>query len=517
MKFKAYSQDQLDLFPVDVYSEIPENDICRFINEIVNELNITELEAIYTEEGNIAYHPRMMLKVFFYSYYNGIFSSRKIAKEIERNIFYWFLSARQRPDFRTIANFRKRHIGQLKGLFNQIVEISLSLGIAKMRKIAIDGTKIKANAGRDKFRDNDWLQKKAKEENDAIEKAFKRMDEIDDEEDRTFGYDKRGDELPENLNDPEERIRKIRELQKEMEKRNKKRINETDKDCGLMKTRQGFQAAYNCQTVVDTESQIILTQEVINNANDSGQIRNNMEELKGETGLKPEILLADAGYLDGEDIQYLDKEGITGLIADKELNEIRKSRDGIVDEDSRFKKDQFKYDPEKDEYICPEGRKLIRESRNRQKAKRKSGIEIEYVQYRCRECKLCENQKICCRSKIGRKITRYADEKLREKMYDLIRSDWGYEEYKSRMCTIEPAFGNIKQNKGFREFHLRGLINVKGEYSLMAIAHNLEKMYKKMGRYPIKNANISKTKIAMKYIYLFLYYKGMISNFSTGL
>jgi transposase len=514
MKFKTYSQDQLDLFPVDVYSEIPENDICRFINEIVNELNIQELESIYSEEGNIAYHPRMMLKVFFYSYYNGIFSARKIAKELESDVFYWYLSARQRPDFRTIANFRKRHIGQLKGLFNQIVGICLSMGIAKVRKIAIDGTKIKANANRDKFRDKDWLEKKAKEENDAIDKAFKRMDEIDDEEDREFGHDKRGDELPEDLNDPKERIRKIREIQKEMEKRNKEKMNTTDMDCRLMKTRNGFQPAYNCQTVADTESQIILTQDVIDNANDSGQIRVNMEELKNETGLKPEMLLADAGYMDGEDIQYLDQEGITGLIADKESCEIKKSRDGVVDEDRRFKKDQFKYDPEKDVYVCPTGKNLYRESRNNQKVKRKSGFETEYVQYKCRDCKFCENQKNCCKSDIGRKITRYADEELREKMHDLIRSDWGYEEYKARMCTSEPVFGNIKYNKGFREFHVRGLKNVKGEYSLMAIVHNLEKMHNKIGIYPTNAADISKIKINMNYTLLLLCYRVLMSNIS---
>lgn len=491
MKFKPYSQEELELFPVDIYSEIPKNDICRFINDIVNALDLRELEAMYTEEGNVAYHPRMMLKVLFYSYYNGIFSSRRIAKELERDIFYWYLSARQRPDFRTIANFRRRHIGQLKGLFKQIVKICLSLGIARVRKVAIDGTKIKANASRDKFRDREWLDKREKEEIEAIEEAFKKMDEIDEEEDRIFGVDKRGDELPEDLSDPRERIRKIRELKKKMEEEDKRLINETDTDCGLMKTRKGFEVSYNCQTVVDTESQIILTQDVINSPNERGQICTNIEELIKDTQLKPEILLADAGYLDGENIQFLDREGIIGLIPDRELKEIKKSREGIVGEGEKFKKDKFKYDSENDVYICPEGKKLYREAHKRQKVKRKNGIVVEYVQYRCRECKGCENREICCRSKIGRKITRYADEELREKMYNLIRSDWGYEEYKERMYTIEPVFGNIKYNKGFREFRLRGLEKVKGEYSLMAIVHNIEKMYKKMSGDNDKNTKIS--------------------------
>jgi transposase len=494
MKFKAYSQEELELFPTDVYSEIPEDDICRFINEIVNELNLYALETIYTEEGNIAYHPRMMLKIFFYSYYNGIFSSRKIAKELERNVYYWYLSARQRPDFRTIANFRKRHIGQLKGLFQQIVDISLSLGIAKVRKTAIDGTKIKASANRDKFRDKDWLEKKTLEEKEAIEKAFKKMDEIDEEEDALFGYNKRGDELPEDLKDPKERIRRIRELREDMEKRNKNIINETDPDCGLMKTRHGFQSAYNCQTVVDTESQIILAEDIVSCPDDSGQIESIINSIRKETGLKPEILLADAGYLNGGDLQYLNREGIIGLIADKELSKIKNDREGIIDEDRRFKKDKFKYDPEKDEYTCPEGMKLIRESKNSQKTRRKNGFEVEYLQYRCRECKDCFNQEKCCRSKIGRKITRYSDETLREEMHDLLRSDWGYETYKARMCTNEPVFGNIKYNKGFSEFHLRGLSNVKGEFSLMAIAHNLEKMWKKMRVKPIKEVNFPSLK-----------------------
>ena len=506
MKFKYYSQDELDLFPIEIYAEIPKNDICRFINEIVNELNLEELESIYSEEGNIAYHPRMMLKVIFYSYYNGVFSSRRIAKELERNIFFWYLSARQRPDFRTISNFRKRHIKQLKGLFRQIVNICISMGIANVRKVAIDGTKIKASANRDKFRDKEWFDKILKEEEDAIDRAFNKMEEIDEEEDKLYGYDKRGDELPENLQDPKERIRKIRELQKKMEEGMKKSINETDPECELMKTRHGYEPAYNCQTVVDTESQIILTEDVIACPEESGQIQANIDILMKETGLKPGIVLADAGYLNGGDLQYLNGEGITGLIADKEMRKIKKEREGVIDEDQKYKKDQFKYDVERDEYICPDGKKLIRIFKKNQKVKRKNGLEVEYMQYQCLECGDCINIEKCCRSKKNRNITRYEDEELRVKMHDLLRSDWGYETYKARMCTNEPVFGNIKYNKRFSEFHLRGLTNVKGEFTMMAIVHNLEKMWKKMGNNPLKTECRSSLIQYQLLNYLFLFY-----------
>lgn len=475
MKFKEYNQNQPWLIPPNIEEEIPAGDICRVIDEVVDLINISSIEDKYGEEGNPAYHPRMMLKVLFYSYSRGVFSSRIIAQELERNIFYWYLSGKQNPDFRTICLFRTRHAVDLKEIFCEIVKYCLNLGIARISTVTLDGTKIKANANRDKMRSKEWLEKQIKEEAACLSNALDDAEKIDAEEDEKYGKDKRGDEIPEARRNRKARLKKLGQLKKELEEKKRRLINETDTEAGLMRSQGTYLAGYNCQAVVDTQSQIILEANVSNESNDWHQLKDNLEEVKRTYSQKPAILLADAGYCSGENLRYLKEETIEGVIPDKSIKNV-KAEIGPAVSGKRFNKDDFKYNKKTDCYVCPEGRALRRQGDFPAVVVRKSGERVQYFQYQCFSCQSCRVNKECCHNKRGRCITRYFDEDLREEMAAKIRSKAGYELYKQRFKTAEPVFGNLKQNIGFRGFSLRGLIKTRGEFFIIATVHNLIKI-----------------------------------------
>lgn len=475
MKFKEYNQGQAWLIPPNIEDEIPSGDICRVIDEVVDSVSLKSIEDKFNEEGNTAYHPRMMLKVLLYSYAKGIYGSRKIAQELESNIFFWYLSGKQKPNFRTICLFRAKHAEELKEVFREMIRLCLNLGIVKILTATIDGTKIKANAGKEKLRSQEWIEAKIKEEDKAIDSILEKARLIDEKEDAEYGAYKRGDELPEELRDPMKRREKLRQLKEELAKSGKTAINETDHDAHLMKVRGGFSLGYNCQAVVDTESQLILAANVCTEGHDQRQLKINIEEMKTAYGDKPRILLADAGYNCGDNIKYLKDENIYGLIPHKSASRIKAEIDGDLPEDQRFRKDQFKYESEKDVYICPAGKELAN-IHCEETVIRKNGAIAKTSRYQCYDCMDCVSRMICCRGKGTRSIRRYGDELLRREMADRLQSKEGYALYKQRFKVAEPVFGNIKHNMGFKRFNLRGLFRTKGEFFLITMVHNIKKI-----------------------------------------
>jgi len=478
MKFKDYNQRQQWLIPPNIEDEIPKSDICRVIDEAVESINLTCIENKFKEEGNPAYHPKMMLKIILYSYAKGIYSGRKIARELESNIFYWYLSGRQKPDFRTICLFRARQANELKDVFREVARLCLKLGVAKLLTVAIDGTKIKANASKDKLHSREWIEARIKEEDDAIDRALEKARLTDEEEDRFYGANQRGDELPEELRDPVKRREKLRRIKEEMDRGDKKIINETDHDAGLMRSSDGFQLGYNCQAVADGESQVILAANVCAEGHDQHQLKGNIEELKTAYGNKPQTVLADAGYFCGFNLQYLKEESIYGLIPNRSTRNIILETGATLPDRLRFKKEQFQYVTDKDVYVCPEGKELTRAGLNSEVFIRKSGATTSAVRYQCHDCLDCKFMPVCCRGKSQRSIRRYDDEVLRQEMIGRIKSKRGSALYRQRFKTSEPVFGNIKHNLGFRQFSLRGLIKTRGEFFLITMVHNLFKIQK---------------------------------------
>ena len=234
---RAYSQHQMLMFPPSVRSLIEDDHLCLVVDDVVKVLDLSCLYQKVSPEGNPAYHPAMMLKILFYSYASGIFSSRKIAKAMRENIAFIYLGAWQQPDFRTISDFRKNNLNELKELFVQVVMLCKQMGMVKLGHVSIDGTKVKANASDAKTYDNQRFEKE-------IKRLLEQADEVDDHEDQHYGVDQSGDELPESIRNQNERILKLKQLQEELSESDKEKINTTDAD--------DLPAAPGCGTAKDT-------------------------------------------------------------------------------------------------------------------------------------------------------------------------------------------------------------------------------------------------------------------------
>ena len=456
---RPYSQNQSLLFPANLIDFIKNDDLCMVVDDVVNSLDLSCLYVKVSSEGNLAYHPKMMLKVLFYAYASGIFSSRNIAKALGKNIAFIYLAAWQRPDFRTINNFRKNNLEQIEDLFVQIVHICQQLKMVKLGHISIDGSKFKANAADRKSYDRDRIEREMKR---ILDKA----DEQDQHEDALYGSDKTGDELPEHIREREQRIEKLKQIKQQLEKEGKKKLNATDTDAAFMKTTGGIKTSYNAQASVDEDLQVIVAADVTNEPNDKEQLLPMIEQSKQNTDADIDIVTADCGYSTGNNLQELESSDIDAYIPDDTYQS--RSRGKQV---SPFDKDNFIYDQITDVFTCPEA-KLVKFWHIR---RYETG---DYRVYRCDQCTSCQHFGQCTKSKQGRSIWRRVVDESIKQMRLKLDSKLGKAIYAKRKHIVEPVFGHIKSVLGFTGFSLRGLKKVNAEFKIVAIAHNLKKISK---------------------------------------
>lgn len=446
--FKPYQPNQLLLLPPDIRQWLPEDDLSYFIMDVVNELDLSAIYQSYDscKGGQPPFAPKMMTSLLLYAYCVGIPSSRKIEKATYYQIPFRVIAADQHPDHDTIAEFRKRHLKALSGLFVQALLLCRQVGLVKLGHVSLDGTKVKANASKHKAMSYGRMEKKAEELEGEVKRLLAQAQAVDDAEDARYGKDKRGDELPEELRFKQNRLRKIKEAMKSLEadskaeadgKREKIHLKEqtlekegrkrkgkkpkdpsdkpepkaqynfTDPESRIMKdgASKSFEQAYNCQAAVDEESQIIVATNVTQQANDKQQLKPLVEEIKKNTdGEAPEKLSADSGYFSESNVEYLEGECVDGYIAT-----------------------------------------------NRQK----HGDAPELA-----GC-----------GRIAKDATK------QERMTRKLRTRMGRETYSKRKQIVEPVFGQIKETRGFRRFLLRGLENVSAEWELICMTHNLLKLF----------------------------------------
>ena len=321
--YLPYDPDQQLLLPAALQEWLPEDHLAYFISDVVDQLDLSDITARYEGErrGGPPYHPRMMVKVLLYGYCAGVASSRRIAQRLHEDIAFRVLAANNTPDFRTISDFRKDHLEALGNLFLQVLELCQQAGLVKLGHVALDGTKVRANASRHKAMSYGRMKEREEREERLqaeVDELLRKAQEVDEEEDRRYGKDRRGDELPEELAFREGRLRKIREAkaaleaaaraeaeQAESEGRNHPRVpddkaqrNFTDPDSRIMPGPGGrdFQQSYNCQAVVDSEHQVIVAARATDQPSDKGQAVPMIEETVGNTGAVPKEVSADAGY-----------------------------------------------------------------------------------------------------------------------------------------------------------------------------------------------------------------------------
>ena len=344
--FRAWKIDDPMLLPATVQDFVDKKHLATFVLNVVrNELNLAEILACYSsEKGQPPFHPVMMTALLLYAYCCGIYSSRRIAKACSERVDFMSIVGLDPPDFRTIADFRKRHLQHLQELFVQVLKLCDKAGLVKLGHVAIDGSKIKANASKHKAMSYERMEARAKELETEVEKWFAAAEATDAAEDRLYGRDKRGDELPDWVADKQKRAETIRAAKAELEAEAKAAAEEkakaqaeaeekrkaegrkkpgkpaappspepdpkaqknfTDPESRIMKSKEGFVQAYNGQIAVDAKAQIIVAQGVTQCAADSGQLVPMIDAIEANLGRKPEQASADSGYCSEANLEAL--------------------------------------------------------------------------------------------------------------------------------------------------------------------------------------------------------------------
>jgi len=488
--FKAgESRNQMVLFPETINDYIPDGHLAKLVLSIVSSLNIDTIISKFSNIGQRAYSPRILLSILFYGYSVGVRSSRKLSKACEERVDFMYLTKKLRPSHKTISEFRRENLSELSELFQEILLIGIKLGVVKIGniKLSIDGTKIRANASGKLSKDELGLKKLLAEVKNKVACIMQEAEDIDQKEDLELGS-KRGDELPKELKQLEFRKEKIKnaiqELKKEksrlkkelIEKKIKdgkkgilsktegkkiksKKINITDHDAKYMKEREGcIKTNYNAQASVDEENQFIIACDVTTECNDKKQLMPMVKQSEENLGSKIDICKADSGYHSGDNLAKMSENQIEVLIDDP-------SKQRVDNDNFKYDKVNFKYNSDTDSYICPEGKVLNLISTK--KGKRT---------YKCKECVECPVKAECTKKAKYKLLSRSKHEHHIEKNRADLINEKGRKEYQKRMHTVEPVFGNIKFNLGFRQFLVRNLANVKGEFNLMCIVHNIKKL-----------------------------------------
>lgn len=429
--YRPYLPEQDFLLPPSLREWLPEGHLAYYVSDMVDQLDLSAIHAVYEKElrGQPPYDPRMMTKVLVYGYCLGVCSSRRIQKRLQEDIGFKVLAAGNEPDFRTIADFRKNHLEALEGLFAQVLDLALESGAMKVGRVALDGTKVKANASKHKAMSYGRMKEKQKQIREEVKRILAEAEAVDEEEDRRYGK-KRGDELPAELQRRETRLAKIKQAKKTLEERarqkaeaegqseeaaqqaqpeDKDQYNFTDPESRIMKSGDGFVQAYNAQAAVEPTMGLIVGQLVTQAANDKEQLRPMVEAIEAQSGQRPAAVLADSGYCSEENLRYLESAG----------------------------------QPEKkiEGYLAT--------------GKQKHG----------------EFRQPCPRGPLPKGATRV------DRMTRKLQTKAGRAVYALRKCVVEPVFGQIKQGRGFRQFLLRGIRKVKGEWALVCMTHNVLRLY----------------------------------------
>jgi transposase len=424
---------------------LPEGHLARFILDLVKELELGRIYARYERDlrGFPPYHPQMMVALLLYGYCVGVPSSRKIERKTYEDVAFRVIAGEEHPDHSRINEFRRVHLEALSGLFVQVLRLCQKAGLVKLGKVALDGTKMKANASKHKAMSYQRMGEEEKRLRARVSELLAEAEKVDAKEDAEFGVGRRGDELPEELQRAETRLKRIREAKKALEAEARQQHEEaknakdhddppppptetplpkhkipttdegkptpkaqrnfTDPESRIMKTGDGYVQGYNCQAMVDAEHQVIVAQAVTNQPPDAEHLVPMLVQTVANCGAKPEKLLADAGY---------------------------------YSEANACEAEKWNVDP----YIAT-GRQ------------RRSEPPPQVL---------------------GRPP---ADMTNKQQMARKLATKDGAAVYARRKVIVEPVFGQTKEARGFRRFLLRGLVKVRHEWSLISLTHNILKLY----------------------------------------
>ena len=460
MAYRYGERRQKILFPQSVDEYIPQDSPVRAYDAFVDALDFDQLGMKIEPDkvGSPQYDPAAMLKLLVYGYSYGVRSSRKLERETHYNLSFIWLSGGLKPDFKTIAEFRRNNKAALANILKQCARLCIKLGLIEANTLFVDGSKVRANASINSSWNEDRCSKRLEKIDTRIAEILCECEQADQSESSDgISLVKMQKELADN-----EKLRaKVAGILNTLKAEDKRSINSTDPDCTKIHGRQGSHAGYNAQTVVDEKHGLIANADVVHENNDLHQFAKQVEQAKETLQKKPQAACADSGYSDIDQLEEVDNRGIKVVVPS-----IRQASDKEL---GPFDKSNFKYDYASDSYTCPAGKILKYHRTNRVKEHKEywadGGI-----------CKKCPNFGLCTKCHRGRKVTRMLKEELRQKLELQYEQPDSQKIYKLRKQKVELPFGHIKHNLKVGGFLLRGLAGVKAEMSILSSCFNIARM-----------------------------------------
>ena len=409
--------------------------------------------------GRKAYHPAMLLGVWFYGYLNGVSSSRKLEQECRRNIELHWLCGRLVPDHKTFSDFRKTHGPAIQSFTKQFNALLKEAGYIQGRTVAVDGSKLRAYASESYTVAT--LADKLKDTDEKLTYYFERVDSYDQQEDQAELLKERRAGLLAEIEALEARRDELMSCQQAAERNPAKRISPTDAEARIMKGRQGKHYSYNLQSVVDSSSGMIATYQLTNHENDKGLLAPIIEQFSNEHQAPPEQALADAGYHDTEQIKGLEEQGINCYVAINDNQQALAQQQGL----------SFTYQAEQDQYRCSQGKTLVKKH-GFKRDKRRGTLMQRYVGTACQGCSI----KALCTKAAARSVYRHHDQPYRDAYRQKMESRAGKQRLRQRMALVEHPFGTLKDRMGHTPLLLRGLKKVTTEVSFYVMGYNFTRL-----------------------------------------
>lgn len=490
------------LLPPSLEELIEANHPVRVVNDVIDRIDLDPLLRHYKPGGTSVYHPRMLLKVLVYGYLSNIYSSRKMEAALKENIHFMWLAAMNKPDHNTLARFRSERLKDaLRQIFGQIVELLIKEGLVNIKEIYTDGTKIEANANRYTFvwgraiqtskerigkqLDElwDYTQKVAEHElaeepkpdfkeidKEKVSRAIEKIDQI--LKDKTVSQKVRQKLTYAKKNWPD-KLEEYAEKEAIMGE-NRSSYSKTDSDATFMRLKEDhmlngqLKPAYNWQ--ISTSDQYIINYSLHQTTNDTLTLKSHIEHYKTLYKTCPVSICADAGYGSEENYEYLEEAQIENYVKYNYFHKEQTQKWG----DDPFRSENMYYNEQQDKLYCPMGQSMDRIGDKVRITT--TGYKQVYARYQAKNCEGCPLRGSCHKSK-GNRIVEISHKlrKHKQKVRENLLSEVGLKHRAKRPADVEPVFGNVKHNKAFKRFHLRGFEKVGIEAGLIAIAHNLAK------------------------------------------
>jgi transposase len=503
--FKNQTGNSPELFPINIFDKIPENHPVRLVDSVVNNLDISDLINMYLGGGCSAYHPRMMIKVLFYSYLSNVYSCRKIAKALTENIHFMFISGNSTPDFRTINEFRGKILkDKIKDLFAEVVKMLVEMGYISLDVQYIDGTKIEAKSNKYTFVWRGSVEKYKEKLEVKINTILSDIEGYIQSDNQEVN----NEELPKKINS-EELKEKLAELNKKLKEPGKKVAKElqklqeehlpklekyekdleilgdrnsyskTDPDATFMRMKEDhmkngqLKPAYNPQ--ISTENQFITHVSIHQTPNDTTTLESHLNGFEQAYGKQSKEVVADAGYGSEENYEMLENKDITAYV---KYNYFHKEQKRSMKNNPFLVQNLF-YNKEQDFYVCPMGQRMGKLFESKRTSS--NGYESQVSNYQAKRCECCPLRGQCHNAK-GNRIMQvnHRLNELKKKAKELLMSEKGLEHRSKRPIEVEAVFGQLKNNNKFNRFTFKGLKNVELEFLLMALGHNFRKMSAKI-------------------------------------